>query len=151
MTDASPRSASALPCADRRSSNLSEVVPSPRPRTRARRAPHYYGDLRGQRVPHLHVGEPGQRRGEPAHRHAAVFPARHGARQAVEAAEGWTQNVADALTTSRPAPSVVKHREYLCGSRAPFEAFDVSIGGRQVSKALMRWSALHCSRVAAAA
>eukprot|EP00961_Rhodomonas_salina_P026134 353082-Rhodomonas_salina.1 len=39
-----------------------------------------------------------------------------------------TQNVADALTKSLPAPSFTKHSEYLFGSRVPFEAFYVSIG-----------------------
>eukprot|EP00961_Rhodomonas_salina_P086869 1168304-Rhodomonas_salina.1 len=39
-----------------------------------------------------------------------------------------TQNVANALTKSLPAPSFLKHCEYLFGSRIPFEAFRVSIG-----------------------
>eukprot|EP00961_Rhodomonas_salina_P111015 1493867-Rhodomonas_salina.1 len=62
-----------------------------------------------------------------------------------------TQNVADALTTSLPVLSFVKHLEYLFGSWLPFEAFYVSVGERAVSKAGTRWSALQCSRVAAAA
>eukprot|EP00961_Rhodomonas_salina_P050433 677349-Rhodomonas_salina.2 len=62
-----------------------------------------------------------------------------------------TQKVADALTKSLPAPSFVKHQEYLFGSRVPFEAFYISIGEHPMSKAGMRWSALQCLRVAAAA
>eukprot|EP00961_Rhodomonas_salina_P233118 3149756-Rhodomonas_salina.1 len=62
-----------------------------------------------------------------------------------------TQNVADALTKSLPAPSFVKHREYLFGSWVPFEAFYVSIGERAASKAGTRWSVLQCSRAAPAA
>ena len=61
-----------------------------------------------------------------------------------------TQNVADALTKSLPAQSFVKHREYLFGSRVPFEAFYVSIGERVTSKAGTRWSALQCSCTAPA-
>eukprot|EP00961_Rhodomonas_salina_P096952 1304279-Rhodomonas_salina.1 len=34
-----------------------------------------------------------------------------------------TQNVADALTKSLPAPAFEKHREYLWGSGVPFSAF----------------------------
>lgn len=34
-----------------------------------------------------------------------------------------TQNVADALTTSLPAPAFEKHSEYLWGSGVPFSAF----------------------------
>ena len=33
------------------------------------------------------------------------------------------QNVADALTKSIPRPAVVKHRQYIWGTRSPFSAF----------------------------
>ena len=38
-------------------------------------------------------------------------------------------NVADALTKSLPSPAFVKHREYLWGSKKPFEAFHARIAG----------------------
>eukprot|EP00961_Rhodomonas_salina_P118396 1593735-Rhodomonas_salina.1 len=62
-----------------------------------------------------------------------------------------TQNVVDVLAKSLPEPSFTKHSEYLFGSRVPFEAFYVSIGELPVSSAGRAWSALQCSRVAAAA
>jgi len=62
-----------------------------------------------------------------------------------------TQNVADALTKSLLAPSFARHRQYLFGSRVPFEVFYVSIGEWSVSSAGRAWPALRCSRVAAAA
>eukprot|EP00961_Rhodomonas_salina_P167907 2263642-Rhodomonas_salina.1 len=58
-----------------------------------------------------------------------------------------TQNVADALTKSIPYPSFSKHREYLQGSRVPFEAFWTHIGllphGSPASQA---WRALQARR-----
>eukprot|EP00961_Rhodomonas_salina_P061606 827036-Rhodomonas_salina.2 len=61
-----------------------------------------------------------------------------------------TQNIAEALTKSLSAPSFLKHREHLFGSRIPFEAFRVSIGVAP-SSAGAAWTALQCSRIAAAA
>eukprot|EP00961_Rhodomonas_salina_P257439 3479311-Rhodomonas_salina.1 len=63
-----------------------------------------------------------------------------------------TQNVADALTKSLPAPSFTKHREYLFGSRVPFEAFYVSIRECKVSTAGRAWRALpvQCCRASIA-
>ena len=40
-----------------------------------------------------------------------------------------TENVADAFTKSLPAPSFVKHREYIWGSKKPFQAFHSRIVG----------------------
>ena len=38
-----------------------------------------------------------------------------------------TKNVADAFTKSLPGPSFLQHREYMWGSRKPFEAFFCSV------------------------
>eukprot|EP00961_Rhodomonas_salina_P159706 2150759-Rhodomonas_salina.1 len=38
-----------------------------------------------------------------------------------------TKNVTDALTKSVPFPVLVKHREYLLGTRTPFQAFFASV------------------------
>eukprot|EP00961_Rhodomonas_salina_P132842 1788199-Rhodomonas_salina.1 len=62
-----------------------------------------------------------------------------------------TQNVADALTKSLPAPSFTKHREYLFGSRIPCEAFNVSVGASGVTPAGKACKALQCARVASGA
>jgi len=57
-----------------------------------------------------------------------------------------TENVADALTKSLPAPSFEKHREYLWGSSVPFSAFWASlpdwkhIAARKID--LLTWQAL---------
>eukprot|EP00961_Rhodomonas_salina_P270879 3660362-Rhodomonas_salina.1 len=59
-----------------------------------------------------------------------------------------TQHVADALTKSLPAPSFHKHREYLYGSRVPFEAFRVSVGACQQSAAGRQWRAFQAVRTA---
>ena len=37
------------------------------------------------------------------------------------------QNVADAFTKSLPRPALVKHRQYMWGTRVPFSAFDLSL------------------------
>jgi len=57
-----------------------------------------------------------------------------------------TQNVADALTKSLPGPSFTKHREYLEGSRVPFEAFYVSVGAMRPTAASLRWRAMQVRR-----
>ena len=40
-----------------------------------------------------------------------------------------THNVADAFTKSLPYPSFAKHREYIWGSKRPFEVFYARIDG----------------------
>ena len=50
-----------------------------------------------------------------------------------------TQNVADAFTKSLPGPSFTKHREYMWGSRKPFEAFFCSVGAMAPSKERASW------------
>ena len=37
------------------------------------------------------------------------------------------QNVADAFTKSLPRPALVKHRQYMWGTRVPFSAFYLSL------------------------
>eukprot|EP00961_Rhodomonas_salina_P056666 761163-Rhodomonas_salina.1 len=39
-----------------------------------------------------------------------------------------TKNPADALTRSVPAPTLEKHREYLLGTRTPFQAYMAVVG-----------------------
>ena len=46
-----------------------------------------------------------------------------------------TQNVADAFTKSLPGPAYVKHRQYMWGSRIPFEAFHCRVAGCDTSSA----------------
>ena len=59
-----------------------------------------------------------------------------------------TQNVADALTKSLPGPSFLKHREYLEGSRVPFEAFYVHAGQMQPTGESLRWRLFQFRRAA---
>ena len=56
-----------------------------------------------------------------------------------------TQNVADAFTKSLPGPSFLKHRQYMWGSRIPFEAFVCRTHGKEPSTARKAWLAFNAS------
>ena len=60
------------------------------------------------------------------------------------------KNVSNALTKSLPSPAFLKHREYLFGSRVPFEAFYAKIHKLSPTPARKAWLNLQHARALAA-